>query len=307
MSVAVIIAAYNAEDTITPAVRSCLAQDGLSQLIVIDDGSEDRTSCYARACAPHDPRLVVHRLERNRGPSAARNRALALATTDWVCIVDADDFVEPGRLDKMLNESRGYDLIADNLVRLSPAHGRRHYAWTIDSPRDISFREFVEANVTERNQDALELGFAKPLIRRDFLLKRGLSYNETLRLGEDFDLYARALALGARMKLIPAAGYVSVERTDSLSKRHTTQDLAALLDASRSLQCLRKFEAHERRALRQHALSIEKRLQWRRLIDAVKTRDLYAGLRTMRSPPVALHLLTQLADQAWRRWLGLTS
>lgn len=307
MSVAIIIAAHNAEDTIVPAVRSCLAQDSLSQIIVIDDGSGDRTSSYARECAPLDSRLIVKRLDSNRGPSSARNCALAIAKADWIGVVDADDFMQAGRLAKLLALSGDYDLIADDLVRLSSKDGMRRDAWGVCAPHDISFAAFVEANITERNHDRLELGFAKPLIRRDFLLKHGLSYNAALRLGEDFDLYARALALGARMRLVPAAGYVSVERANSLSKRHTTQDLSALLRASQNLQTLRQFDARERRAMRKHALSIDKRLQWRRLIEAVKARDILEGARTMRSPAIALHLCVQLANQAWLRSLGRTT
>jgi hypothetical protein len=80
-----------------------------------------------------------------------------------------------------------------------------------------------------------ELGYLKPLIRRSFLDHHGLRYDEGLRLGEDYALYARALAAGARFLLVPTAGYVAVERADSLSARHNRRDLEALRNSDREL------------------------------------------------------------------------
>ncbi|HUH23469.1 MAG TPA: hypothetical protein VLZ51_05355, partial [Brevundimonas sp.] len=60
----------------------------------------------------------------------------------------------------------------------------------------------------------------------------------------------------------------------------------------------------EGRAVRAHYQSIDARVQWRRLIEAVKTRDIRAGLAAFTSPAVAAHLIARLAEQAWIRAVG---
>ena len=88
--------------------------------------------------------------------------------------------------------------------------------------------QFVLGDVNRRGALRRGLGFLKPLIRRSFLDHHQLRYDERLRLGEDYALYARALAAGARFLIVPAAGYVSVVRDDSISSRHSREDLERL-------------------------------------------------------------------------------
>lgn len=73
------------------------------------------------------------------------------------------------------------------------------------------------------------MGFIKPLMRRSLLDKNGITYQEVMRLGEDYELYTRALAHGARLVVAPAQGYISV-RAGSLSARHSENDLMHLRD-----------------------------------------------------------------------------
>ena len=99
---------------------------------------------------------------------------------------------------------------------------------------DIDLNAFVRANLSGGDSNRHEWGFLKPLIRRDFLTRHGLVYDETLRLGEDYDLYVRMLQAGARFRAIREVGYAARWRDDSLSSRHRTADLAALCRASES-------------------------------------------------------------------------
>lgn len=304
--VCVIVAAYNAEATIARALRSALDQAEVSEVYVIDDASGDGTAAAAEACDDGAGRLVVLRQDRNAGPAAARNRALAATRADWVCVLDADDYLLPGRIGKLLARTADADMVADDLLRaleFSTEPPRRPPA-AVDAPMAIDFEAFVLGNVSREGRPRRELGFVKPLMRVSFLRDHGLLYDETLRLGEDYEFYARALALGARMTLLPAQGYVAVERANSLSGRHSEDDLRRLRDCDRALAALRPFSAAERRALAAHAASVDARLQWRLLINAVKARDPVAAVRTFTSPDVALYLAARLGEQIWLRWLG---
>src|SRR5262249_26344203 len=140
-------------------------------------------------------------------------------------------------------------------------------------PRLLNLEAFVRGNVRPHGVDRRELGFLKPLIRRAFVDRHRLRYDESLRLGEDYAFYARALALGARFLVVPAAGYVSVVRTDSLSARHSRQDLERLRDSNTALLAWPHLTAEERQALREHRESVDCRVQWLVVIEAVKSRD----------------------------------
>ena len=141
-------------------------------------------------------------------------------------------------------------------------------------------------------------------MRRTFLASHGLRYREDMRLGEDYELYARALALDARFYVCGAAGYVSVERAGSLSKAHSEEDLQRLRDCDDGLARARPLSTIEAAALRRHWTSVDRRLQWRRLIRAVNARDAALALSTFRSPEAAIYLMGKLAEQAWLRGTG---
>jgi succinoglycan biosynthesis protein ExoU len=302
-SVCVIIAAYRASATIRRAVRSALTQSPVSEVIVVDDASPDETSAAARAADDGSGRLRVLRQAINGGPSRARNRAIQESTAPWLAILDADDFFLPGRIAQLLMHADGADFIADDLWQVphNDPDGPRisllgEAAPT--TPRTVDLAEFVASNVSRRGRLRGEMGFLKPLMNRDFLNRHGLLYRDGMHLGEDYELYARALGLGARFLLLPAHGYISVIRPDSLSARHSASDLQQLRDCDGEIAQAFTLTAAEAQALRRHYLSVDCRLQWQRLIDAVKARDGLSALKTFLRPlPVPLYLLEKLAGQ----------
>lgn len=96
--VSVIIPAYNAEKWLGDAIRSVRAQTLTDwELIIVNDGSTDRTSDVAHAFRDDRIRVVE---QRNMGVSCARNCGLDLATGDCIAFLDADDFMEPTNLEE---------------------------------------------------------------------------------------------------------------------------------------------------------------------------------------------------------------
>jgi succinoglycan biosynthesis protein ExoU len=260
----------------------------------------------ARACDDGSRRLVILTQGQNGGPAAARNRALRATQASWVCVLDADDYLLSGRIAKLAAQAGDADLVADGLIRTSEfsAPPPLDPSSRAGDPAPIDLEAFVLGNVNREGRPRQELGFVKPLMRTAFLRRHDLTYDETLRLGEDYEFYARALALGAKMVLLPAQGYVAVERANSLSGRHSVEDLRRLRDCDRALASIRPLSARERRALALRARSVDCKLQWRLLIDSVKARDPIAAFRTFTAPTVGLYLAARLAQQVQRRWLG---
>ncbi|HWA00960.1 MAG TPA: glycosyltransferase [Caulobacterales bacterium] len=302
--VAVLVAAYNSETTLKRSVQSALAQPEVAEVCIIDDASSDGTLALARALAAEDERVVVVAQPVNRGPSAARNAGLAATRAPWIAILDADDYMLPGRLSSLLARAGAVDFIADALIRV-PQGAEPPPAHDGDSAlHDLGFVDFVEGNLG-LDRGPLDLGFIKPLARRAFFEQHGLRYQEHMRLGEDYELYARALALGARFVMTGPAGYISVERPGSLSLKHSEDDLMHLRDCDDAIARIRAYTRREQRALERHRVSVDCRLQWRRLITAVKTRNPRQALKTFHSPSVAAYLAARLGEQAWVRSLAL--
>jgi len=300
---AIVIAAYNAEATLDRAVESALLQPETAEICIVDDASRDATLAKAQLWAERDNRVRVIAQTPNAGPAAARNKAIAATTAPWITILDADDYFLPGRLTALHKAAGPAHFVADALMRTpesspAPATPESRFA-----AAPMSFREFVLGNLGAA-KGPLDLGFLKPMFRRSFIEVHGLRYREEMRLGEDYEFYARALALGALFIVGGHAGYVSVEREGSLSKAHSETDLQHLRDCDDGLAAIPTLSVEERAALRRHRASVDCRLQWRRLITAVKQRDASAALSTFHTPRAAVYLAARLAEQAWLRGSG---
>jgi glycosyltransferase involved in cell wall biosynthesis len=198
----VIIAAYNAEASIGAAIASAQQQSERDiEILVIDDASTDSTYAEVERLAAADPRIRALSAGRNSGPGAARNFGLAHARGEWVAVLDADDRYHPERIATLcaLGAYTGADLVADNLL-LCPENEPDGDDLLI--PRDklaegrwLGAVEYVVGNLGDGSRARRSLGYLKPVIRRDFLERTGLCYDET-RFSEDFLFYVRCLLRG---------------------------------------------------------------------------------------------------------------
>jgi len=268
-SVAVVIAARDAEATLGRAMASALAEPDCAELVVVDDGSRDATHAVASSFDDPAGRLRIIRLPQSVGPAAARNIGIVHTSAPFVAILDADDYWLPGRLARIARHVPGYDVIADDvqIVQEGQESGPTdHLIAPSFDPFDLAFTQFVLHNIGQRGRYRREWGFLKPVVRREFLERWGLAYDPSLRLGEDFILYAQALARGARFKVVERCGYVSVERRDSLSDTHTGRDLVALLNAARRLAS-GPLGREEVRAMRRYLWQLKTKTRYRQFID----------------------------------------
>lgn len=112
--VSVIIAAYNCDKYINQCIDSLLNQSFKNfEIIVVDDGSTDRTYSILNEYKTKNKNLYVYR-QKNKYAGVARNNGLSRAKGEYVLFLDADDFFEPNML--MLAYQRAKSVDADIVV-----------------------------------------------------------------------------------------------------------------------------------------------------------------------------------------------
>ncbi len=289
--VCVIIAAKDAATTIGRAVRSALNEREVSQVIVVDDGSGDCTADAARAVDDGSGRLLVERLPVNRGPSAARNHALAATRAPLVAVLDSDDLLLPGRFTRLL-AIPNWDIVADNIVFVPEAGFTDPDSVAIppvvERVSELDLRRLIDSSTGRRPRGRTQLGFLKPVIRTAMLNATGLRYDERLRLGEDSVLYMSLLAAGARFRLTTGVGYLAVERGTSLSARHGREDLRALWTAERELLARLDRPGPVRRSLSRRVAETRRKWLLRDFLHAKRAHGWTGALANVGPHPLDL-------------------
>jgi glycosyltransferase involved in cell wall biosynthesis len=102
-TVSVVIPVYNGAALIDATIESALGQTYPHlEVIVVDDGSTDRTAELVRAKAALDPRVRFIQ-QTNRGVGAARNAGIAAARGELIAPLDADDLWDPSKIERQVN------------------------------------------------------------------------------------------------------------------------------------------------------------------------------------------------------------
>lgn len=288
---AVVISAYNAADTIASAMRSACSQPETTEIVVVDDASNDGTADAAAQAAEQagfSGLLRVLRNPTNLGPAGSRNCGIAASTAPFVAVLDADDAFLPGRL-TALHAVPNWDVIADDVVFVADITEAAAPLQAGPSARlrTLDLEQFVKGNRVRPGRNRGELGFLKPVFRRSFLHDKGMTYRSDMRLGEDFEILARALAGGARMLIVERCGYAALMRPNSLSAMHRTEDLARFTAATRDMLAdLPSLSNAERRALLKHLDCTTGRWLHRRFLDIKRDAGIVRALRAV--PATAL-------------------
>ena len=102
--VSVIMPVFNGERFLAAAIESILAQTFTDfEFIIVDDGSHDSSPEIANSYAEQDKRIRFIKLERNRGGADARNQGMAVASGEFIAVMDCDDVSLPERLQRQVD------------------------------------------------------------------------------------------------------------------------------------------------------------------------------------------------------------
>lgn len=285
------IACYNALPYMDAAIESALAQTDVTvELLVVDDHSTDGSMAHAEEWRSRDPRVRVFRTLENGGPGAARNVAIENMRGEWFAVLDSDDLLVADRSRKLIDRAVafGADMIADDLILFGEGLQDQSFLPTslAEDGRWIDPDVYFSSTVMFGRQP--NLGFLKPMIRKDVLDANCIRYNPDLRIAEDDELIVRLLLSGARYYLWPEAGYRYRKHEKSISHRLSHSNAHMMLQSERALR-----RDLEEAGLASHAYlnrfrSIQHAEAFTRSIEALKDRRPLAALTPFMASPAAI-------------------
>lgn len=227
MKVSVIVPAYNVADRLPVCIDSLLAQTETDfEVIIVDDGSTDRTAIVADAFAIQDQRVRCLRQD-NAGVSAARNRGLNAARGMFVAFADADDYVEPDWLTNMLNAAIQYDAdivfcgfrVSGSTLRLDDMTALRSCC-----PNGISGRITpIEAvsRIMSIDPERVFYGYVwRNLLSRSLLESHKIRFRTDIRISEDFQFILECLLHARSAAVVAESLYNYVINEGSVTARH---------------------------------------------------------------------------------------
>ncbi|WP_052731727.1 glycosyltransferase family 2 protein [Devosia geojensis] len=299
--ISVVMANYRAGRKIVRALESVLGQTVADlEVIVSDDASGDDSLDFVRAFMDRDHRVRLVEADGNGGPARARNRALELAQGQWIAVVDSDDIIHPERFERLLAAAAHFDsdIVADDLLHFHEDGSPARLLLTDGSPR--AFRvppeEWILAGI---RPGTAPLGYLKPLIKVSALA--GARYDETLRIGEDYDLVLRLLLAGANMQVVAEPWYLYRRHAGSISHRLSAGDVAAMIDNQRRLAGQGPFTPAVEAALAERLARLTRSHAYERLVAAIKQRDAIGAIASIvRDPRLVSNLWGSLADRQRR-------
>lgn len=201
MELSVVIPAFNREWSLRGTIDSVLACGVEAEIIVVDDGSTDRTVEVAQS---YGSRVVVLQ-QANGGPAGARNTGLKRATGSIISFLDSDDIWQPGLVPECLQAFRDHSAIdvlaceasfgnaTDGYQPLTPVTGRGEFAKLLTNPIGPKLFKLERDPFMRLMIERMQVFLGSTFIRRTALDAIG-PFDPALFGGEDYELCLRLAA-----------------------------------------------------------------------------------------------------------------
>lgn len=251
MRISAVIPAFNAESYIETTIGSLLNQSSLLlEVIVVDDGSEDRTCRLVEKIQRSDARVRLLRQRGNKGVSTARNAGVEAAMGEWILFMDADDLASAALVEKEVN-------------RLKHVPGDGPWVLVYTEYKQIDEQENLLTTMRSRQMSPSEI-FGYELVRNEIISTSGTlvskkafqdvgGFDPDRKYSEDWDLWLRLAQKG---------GFAYVDEPLVSVRRHSDNASRRMADMHQAeKEILSKYPpAVIREALFQRDLSPERNL-----------------------------------------------
>ena len=217
--ISIIIPFYNAGKYLDRCLQSVIRQSFQHwECIIVDDGSTDGSSSIAKIAVQGDRRLA-YLYQENQGVSIARNNGIDSAQGEYICFVDADDWLDEDFLARLLEAGGGSDLIVSGQIREHP--GTRRILIMPETTCDVPLEDSGAEDVLLLEKKFLFYAPHEKLFRTDIVRKNNLRFPAGCSYGEDLLFTFSYLNHIQRIRQVSYSGYhYRIGTGDTLSTIH---------------------------------------------------------------------------------------
>lgn len=199
MKVSIGIPFFNAELYFADAIKSVIQQSFKDwELILVDDGSTDRSLEIAQAFAKKDSRIRVISDGKNKKLPTRLNQIIQESQYEYIARMDADDLMHPDRLKiqvEFLQKNPNFDLVSTGVVSINDKN----------EVRGVRVVDHLYTNFKEVKRH-YPIVHASILAKRDWYLRN--KYDQSLPRTEDFELWCRTISNNdLKLAVLPEALY----------------------------------------------------------------------------------------------------
>lgn len=179
-SVAVVIPTFNRSGFLKRAIETACSQTyPVSEIIIVDDGSQDDTPQMVTDMAASDSRIQLIR-QSNAGANAARNAGVRNATSKWIAFLDSDDQWLPEKIAQQIEAARATGRGAIFTSAVGVDGDRKLYDF--ETPLEVSLEDICERNC---------LGTTSVMMVKNSLVKEVGGFDLDLPSCQDWDMYIK--------------------------------------------------------------------------------------------------------------------
>ena len=189
------------------------------EFVILDDNSNEETFEYLKKLSETYKIIRLYRNEENLGLTKTLNKGLRLCSGDFIARMDADDYSCPQRIAKQVDYlevhpdidilGTGVVSFGEKVIFMSPIDGY--------STQDVQTNLFFTSSLCHPSV----------MIRKSFLDRTGLTYDENVKKGQDFDLWERASIHGKLAVLRDVLLYYRLHSKQITSTNRADQDTSA--------------------------------------------------------------------------------
>lgn len=195
--VSIVIPTYNHAHFLGRAIESVLAQTYTNwEIFVVDNHSEDDTDSVLERF--RDQRMRVLKIHNGGVIAKSRNLGIVNSSGEWIAFLDSDDVWYPRKLEVTVGRevaASQVDVVCNDETVVDVGTGRR---------RRLRYGPFEDRFYERMLVDGNRVSTSATVVRRDFLLRTGLTFNESpyYVTVEDYDLWLRLALAGGRFRFV---------------------------------------------------------------------------------------------------------
>ena len=261
--VSVIVPAYNAEKYIKRCLDSILSQQGIGEVIIVNDGSTDGTLKILESYAKKDSKVKIINQD-NQGVSVARNKGVEAAKSKYITFVDSDDWLEPNSFSKVANLIKK----DDSDVVLTGFFDVYDYEWVKGVHGEDAVKGIEKENkFRNKNLDDLALlspfngkeahsdlfyvggGVRARFFRNNFIKTNNITFPADVHCYEDDVFLYKAFLNNPKISILNEPIYNYSNRLDSISK---SKDV--LVCGEKSLEFMKNTQEYKQATRREKML-----------------------------------------------------